>query len=59
MRDRIQGAMAGGGAGAVGMIVQALQQYTDDAQRAAVEAASQAGYLELLRVMVEQCGGGG
>ena len=58
MRDRIQGAAAGGGLGAVGMIVQAAQQYAEDVRRTAVEAASQESMVELLKVLAEKCGGG-
>jgi hypothetical protein len=56
--ERAKGAAAGGGVGALGMLLQAIAQYTENAQRAVVEIASQESYLELLSAMMEKCGGG-
>ena len=57
MRERAKGAAAGGGLGFVVMVIQLILSWLEASANAATEAASQAGYLELLKVMAEQCGG--
>lgn len=73
MRDRLQGAAAGGGGiGAVAIVVEFVRSHfaaerqaaaerareAAEAARQAVEAASQEGMVELLRVMAERCTAG-
>ncbi len=58
MKDRLQGAAAGGGVGLVGMTIQAVQQYAEQAQSAKIAAASQEAMVALLNVTARMCGGG-